>query len=350
MISRDKYWIRISKKGSPKRKHLAGQWICFGEKTALHNLKDELDKYVENNEITLILISLKEKANDKFPNKPCVLCAFTSNSNTEKQKVRSILEDKFSLKVERWKSNWESIKDWDDNGLLKIESQIIQLKQIDRNDKIRKEQLTKEIVQKILTYITNNTNPDFQEYVSKENFIIHLNKSSHEVNNINQAVHNISNIFDRICIYIWDSLTKQENIGNKEVLKELNSISKNTDSIILHLDEQLKYITSQLPNKQFIHQNILDINKESVEDIISWLTIAFQNQAIRELENFVELERIFLELKKSDNWESKIKFIVPLLNLVGINIELENKFNLKKHIKNIKNELDNIIVKYNIVF
>ena len=86
MITRDKYWIRISKKGSNKRKYIAGQWICFGDKNFLHGLQDELDKYVENEEITLILIALKEESLDKFPNKPCVLCAFTSNNKLEKGK------------------------------------------------------------------------------------------------------------------------------------------------------------------------------------------------------------------------------------------------------------------------
>ena len=36
-------------------------------------------------------------------------------------------------------------------------------------------------------------------------------------------------------------------------------------------------------------------------------------------------------MKKTENWSTKIKFSVPLLNLIGVNIESEVKLN--KYIK-----------------
>ena len=40
-----------------------------------------------------------------------------------------------------------------------------------------------------------------------------------------------------------------------------------------------------------------------------------------------DLKEIYTDLKKSDNWQSKIEISVPLLNLVGINIKTEVKLN-----------------------
>jgi len=335
MIKKDKYWIRISKKRSAKRKFLAGQWICFGDKTFLHGLQDELDKYVENEEITLILIALKDEGVDRFPNKPCVLCAFTSNNKLEKNRIRSILEDKFSLNVERWKSNWESIKDWDENGLLKIESELVQLKY---NSNLSNQEV-KDIALKIMTYINNSQNTEFQDYVKRENFLNDLDKYSIQTNKL--SIRKISNIFDRICIYIWNSFEVNQDI---KIDKKLDELKNTIASIKQNQEEQLLYIISKLPDKQFIQQYIGDINNETIQDIISWFTLAFQNQTIRNLENFIELESIFNELQKSSDWESKLKISVPLLNLIGIEMGVENKFNLGKYIANIKYEIEKIMV------
>jgi len=75
-------------------------------------------------------------------------------------------------------------------------------------------------------------------------------------------------------------------------------------------------------------QNINTQNEQTTievgQNIMGHINWAFENHK----EEFSESMRETLaEMKKSDNWSTKIEFGVPLLNLLGVNIKHEVKLN-----------------------
>ena len=77
--------------------------------------------------------------------------------------------------------------------------------------------------------------------------------------------------------------------------------------------------------------------------------MAFKIRQVQELENFAQLEQNFLNAKKSNNLETKLKLAVPLVNLLGVKIETETKFDLKKYLAGIKERAMELSLKYGIV-
>lgn len=164
---------------------------------------------------------------------------------------------------------------------------------------------------------------------------------------------------------VWEEI--KEKLKDSAVFEELEEIQS-------ELRSQGKYISAKLDNIEILfmeefsnlsneleslsnREEIAEIIKTSIdtgneqlfEEITSFLTVAFEVNNLIQSENLGEYKDALDSLKKSsDYWESKIKFAVPLLNLIGL--QIETKFDLKKFIKNIKKKTEELAIKYNIYY
>jgi hypothetical protein len=105
-----------------------GKWLYFGDKALLHSWLNKLDELVEAGKLRRVKISRKDPRWDPFPHKLCVLCAFTSNDEREKARVKELLNAELGIEVTTWKSDEETERDWAKDGWLRIESRITDLK------------------------------------------------------------------------------------------------------------------------------------------------------------------------------------------------------------------------------
>jgi len=112
-----------------------GKWLYFAEKRTIHSWLFQLDYLVDNGLLRAAKVSRKDPQYDPFPHKPCVLCAFTSDDEMEKQQVKDLLLSRFGIEVTVWKSNAQTREDWKENGWLNIEAEIADIKkQLSRAD------------------------------------------------------------------------------------------------------------------------------------------------------------------------------------------------------------------------
>jgi len=156
---------------------------------------------------------------------------------------------------------------------------------------------------------------------------------------IHQSFNELVRLMDKI---------SNVNIESEQILKLLASIKKDTLEITSNQKNIYEYLTSNLSNQDELKELMHQISESLYEDIEKYLDVAFNLRKIQELENFIELENIFKELKKNSNWETKVKIGIPLINLIGIKIESENKFNLKRHLKKIKEKTSLLAIKYGV--
>ena len=128
-------------------------------------------------------------------------------------------------------------------------------------------------------------------------------------------------------LYSYGKLEKI--LSNTEVLKE------GQKEIKKKLDEHYQYLI-QLPKNESDKKEILTaikkIEKEQSHEIVEKM-IDYMSRAFLELDEEIDdkLHNIYTDLKKTYDWQTKVKLSVPLLNLVGVNIETE--FKLNKFIK-----------------
>ena len=130
------------------------------------------------------------------------------------------------------------------------------------------------------------------------------------------------------------SLAVKKDKSIKALIRQLNNIQDSINQGFKATDESLAII-----------QNT---SKENTSDIIDWLGVAFKIQEIQELENFIELQQTFQVAKKSNDWETKVKLAIPLINLIGVKLETESKFDLKRYIDNIKEKMLELSIKYGV--
>jgi hypothetical protein len=128
MIREDQVWYNVTPKDYASTDAEIGKWLYFGEKNVLHSWLPRLNELVEAGELRAAKISRKDPRWDPFPHKPCVLCAFTANDEQEKTRVKRLLAIEFGIDVSTWKSDAQTLRDWDEYGWLQIESQITNLK------------------------------------------------------------------------------------------------------------------------------------------------------------------------------------------------------------------------------
>ena len=94
MILQDDYWFDILP--SHRRTTRAeGKWLHFGPTATLHSWVDQLDELVEADKLLAAKIARKQPGIDPFPEKPCVLCVYTSDDVASKKEARTILNKAF---------------------------------------------------------------------------------------------------------------------------------------------------------------------------------------------------------------------------------------------------------------
>lgn len=113
--------------------------------------------------------------------------------------------------------------------------------------------------------------------------------------------------------------------------KQLVRIEKDfKDNLSDELKNEFEVVKELILNEST--QNALAI----VNELMDWIDIAEQN-----LSN--QLTETYVNLKKSDNLQLKLKFVIPLLSVIGINISTEYELKLNKIKKNIGTRLKRLI-------
>jgi internalin A len=118
-------------------------------------------------------------------------------------------------------------------------------------------------------------------------------------------------------------------LANDELLKG------NFEAVNRKLDGHFEYLIN-LPSSIEIKDQIVDaiteLNNEQAEEIVKQMIILVSNAfELADVEVDEKLQKLYNDLKKSDNLEMKLKLGVPLINLIGI--ELETKYDIKKWLK-----------------
>jgi len=114
---------------------------------------------------------------------------------------------------------------------------------------------------------------------------------------------------------------------------------------------QREYLLEHILINQFQLKEVQEVLKQVVEtdipNIQRFIEIAIQTQDVRNMEEFEAINQGLAQLNKpGSNWEVKAKIGVPLINLIGQELSIETKFDLKKFMKNITEKIDELIVKY----
>jgi hypothetical protein len=128
MIFQDEYWFNVLPSRGRSSASLDGKWLYFGPTNELHSWLDRLNKLVEDDQIPAAKVARKLPGSDPFPDKPCVLCAFTAGDEVSKAHTQQVLRDAFNIEVSVWKSNEQTQKDWMPGGWLRLEAEINQLR------------------------------------------------------------------------------------------------------------------------------------------------------------------------------------------------------------------------------
>ena len=91
MILMNNVWIDIIPLDYMTFNDITGKGLYFEDTQKLHALVEELNQLVESGAIPAVKITRKLPEHDPFPEKPCVLCAFTSNDPKEKERVKKLI-------------------------------------------------------------------------------------------------------------------------------------------------------------------------------------------------------------------------------------------------------------------
>lgn len=123
MILRNAYWFDILP-SRPNRglKTPDGKWLYFGPTHELHAWLERIDRLVEQGKIRSAKIARKLPEFDPFPDKPCVMCAFTTDDPQSKENARQVLKAELNIDVTVWKSDEQTRRDWDQGGWLQLEA------------------------------------------------------------------------------------------------------------------------------------------------------------------------------------------------------------------------------------
>jgi len=127
LILQNDYWYDIVPTTKGKGR-IDGKWLFFDETNKIHALAEKLDRLVEDGQVLAAKIARKLPAHDPFPEKPCVLCVFTSDDPEEKERVKALLQSEFGIDVTAWKSEQQTKRDWKKGGWLQLQFESNQLK------------------------------------------------------------------------------------------------------------------------------------------------------------------------------------------------------------------------------
>jgi hypothetical protein len=129
MIVKDRIWYDVVPVDMDRTMELVdGKWLYFGETAELHAMLKGLDELVEAGEILAAKVARKLPDFDPFPDKPCVLCVYTSDDPIEKERVKALLSERLGVSVRIWKSELQTMLDWEEGGLLQLQAELAMLK------------------------------------------------------------------------------------------------------------------------------------------------------------------------------------------------------------------------------
>lgn len=164
MIFQDQYWYDILPSSGYGMDPIDGKWLYFGDTKKLHALLDDLNTIVESGDLPAAKIARKIPGIDPFPEKQCVLCVFTSNDKTEKERIKNLLKTKLGISVKVWKSEEQTRRDWEEGGWLKVQSEISKLRRVIESGKVSDVQLAQkrmlELSQQLEAMMKNIDDPD----------------------------------------------------------------------------------------------------------------------------------------------------------------------------------------------
>jgi hypothetical protein len=124
MILANSVWYDIISTTNHSERKIEGKWLYFGDKELIHSWIDKLHALVEVGDLKAIKVSRKIPEHDPFPQKPCVVCFFTSDDANEKEEIKSLILKEFDINVHIWKSDIQTHQDWANNGWLRIEADL----------------------------------------------------------------------------------------------------------------------------------------------------------------------------------------------------------------------------------
>jgi hypothetical protein len=164
MILQNDYWYDILPSSDYGKDPIDGKWLYFDETKKLHALLDDLDALVESGGIKAAKIARKIPGIDPFPEKQCVLCIFTSNNKTEKEKVKGLLKARLNISVSVWKSDEQTMRDWAKGGWLQVQSEISKIRRDIEAGKIADAQMAQkhmvELTQQLEAMMQTIDDPD----------------------------------------------------------------------------------------------------------------------------------------------------------------------------------------------
>ncbi|MCB1874649.1 MAG: hypothetical protein KDH88_01595 [Chromatiales bacterium] len=145
MILTSEFWYDVVPRRPNKDRVICGKWLYFGETTTFYPLLKELNVLVEEGKVLAAKVSRKVPGVELFPEKPCVLCVFTSDLTSEKEIVRALIDEKFGISSVGWKSEESTEMDWGEDGWLNIQSQINIIKNELTSDRVDVSKKNKEL-------------------------------------------------------------------------------------------------------------------------------------------------------------------------------------------------------------
>jgi hypothetical protein len=128
MIYQSPYWYDIVPSSGARRGEIAGKWLYFDKTEKLHQLLGDLNAIAESGRIRAAKVARKLPEVDPFPEKECVLCIFTSSDKEEKETVKKLLKDELGISVSVWKSDEQTIRDWEEGGWLRVQADISKIR------------------------------------------------------------------------------------------------------------------------------------------------------------------------------------------------------------------------------
>lgn len=128
MILKNQYWYNVIPSETDGDDAIAGKWLYFDETSKLHALLNDLDGLVESGRVRAAKVARKLPEYDPHPDKSCVLCVYTSDDPEEKRQVRDVLQDELDIAVVVWKSEEQTLRDWEEGGWLRIQADINRLR------------------------------------------------------------------------------------------------------------------------------------------------------------------------------------------------------------------------------
>ena len=127
MILQNNYWYDVVPTVHEAGK-IDGKWLFFGETKKIHYMLGALDELVESGQIRGAKVARKLPGIDPFPEKPCVLCVYTSEDSKEKEAVKQLLQRELGIEVKSWKSDEQTRRDWEEGGWLQLQYESNQLR------------------------------------------------------------------------------------------------------------------------------------------------------------------------------------------------------------------------------